>query len=146
MKKKDVIFVTVQFILFGLFAVTGQKSLVGSIWSSVGLWISIIGFLIICISLLQLNKNLSPFPSPKAGSELVTSGLYSMVRHPIYLGIIVMFGGYSLYTGSWVRLLITIVLVFLFHYKSEYEENLLIDKFDEYRDYTKSTNKIFPFL
>ena len=111
-----------------------------------GFAFSFLGVIVIALSILQLNKNLSPFPSPKKDGDLVMNGLYSLVRHPIYLGILILFSGYSLYSEDGFRLMVSILLAFLFHYKSTYEEKLLMAKFDDYESYQKSTSKIIPFL
>jgi len=145
MTRKGIYFVSLQALIFLLFALIGGKQDVGAGLKIFGLITSIVGLTIIAIAVLQLNRNLSPFPSPKAGSQLITSGLYSIVRHPIYLGIIVLFLGYTLYTASWFRLALTILISALFYYKSTYEESLLMQKFETYRVYRKSTSKIFPF-
>ena len=39
------------------------------------------------LAALQLNRNLSPFPSPKKESKLSTSGAYKYIHHPIYTGL-----------------------------------------------------------
>jgi protein-S-isoprenylcysteine O-methyltransferase Ste14 len=146
MTKKDTTYVAVQFVLFLVFAGIGTNHQGSDLLKIGGLILAVVGLIIVGISILQLNKNLSPFPSPKAGSDLITSGLYAVVRHPIYFGIIVLFGGYSLYSASWLRLLVTGLLSILFHYKSAYEESLLVRKFPEYKTYQASTGKIFPLL
>ncbi len=110
-----------------------------------GIVISIVGVVFLLLSILQLNKNLSPFPSPKKNGQLVQNGVYSLVRHPIYLGILIAGFGYSLFSGSLYRLMVTGCLFVLFHFKSEYEEAMLSDKFEEYKDYQDSTPKLIPF-
>jgi len=91
MNKNDLLYVGIQTILFVLFAIDSNNYQMSFSFPGIGLILSIIGILIIGVSILQLNKNLSPFPTPKVGSHLITSGLYSIVRHPIYLGILVLF-------------------------------------------------------
>jgi len=146
MNKTDILYVGFQLLLFILFVMSNNNNSIGLHLSVIGLTLSVLGLLIIIISLLQLNKSLSPFPSPKKGSKLVISGLYSIVRHPIYFGILTMFLGYSLYCDNWSQLLITFVLAILFHFKSEYEEKMLLQKFPSYKAYKKSTSKIIPFF
>ena len=106
----------------------------------------VIGLLIIAVSALQLNKNLSPFPSPKKNGKLITNGLYSIIRHPIYLGLIILLFGYGLHSGSLSKLLNTIMLSVLFHYKANYEEKLLVNVFSDYKIYQLTTFRIFPFI
>ncbi len=146
MTKKDVVYVGTQLALFILYAFCNGSIVVGYELRSVGLGISTAGLLIILTSILQLNKSLSPFPSPKEGGELITTGLYSVVRHPIYLGIIILFSGYSIFSASWIRLVVTVLLALLFDFKSKYEEDLLVQKFSSYKTYQKSTNRIIPFI
>ncbi len=146
MTKKDVVYVGTQLALFILYAFCNGSIVVGYELRSVGLGMSTVGLLIILISILQLNKSLRPFPSPKEGGELITTGLYSVVRHPIYLGIIILFSGYSIFSASWIRLVVTVLLALLFDFKSKYEEDLLVQKFSSYKTYQKSTNRIIPFI
>lgn len=66
----------------------------------IGLFVSVWGLLIFSLALLQLNKYLSPFPTPKNSAVLIQLGLYKWVRHPIYSGIIFMLMGYAVYQTS----------------------------------------------
>jgi protein-S-isoprenylcysteine O-methyltransferase Ste14 len=98
------------------------------------------------LALLQLNRNLSPFPTPKQNGQLVTNGLYHWMRHPIYTGILLVSYGYAIYSSSWLRLIVACVLLILFYLKSSYEEKLLSKKFSDYTAYQKRTARFFPFL
>nr|MBC7613421.1 isoprenylcysteine carboxylmethyltransferase family protein [Pseudopedobacter sp.] len=111
-----------------------------------GLLIAIAGLIILVLALLQLNKNISPFPTPKANSELVTNGLYSWMRHPIYSGILLFVFGYAIYSQIEFRFLISVALLFLFYFKSSYEEKLLKEKFPDYTNYQHQTRRFFPFI
>lgn len=142
---KDYILVSVQFVLFALYVIQNEEHFqVGSILKIIALLLALLGFVICILSLIQLNKNLSPYPSPKSGSELVTNGIYGIVRHPIYTGIIVTTVSFGVYNGDIIRIVIGVVIWILFEYKASYEEGLLSDKFPEYEGYKKATGKIFP--
>jgi protein-S-isoprenylcysteine O-methyltransferase Ste14 len=146
LKTKDFIFVGIQFLLF-LIYVFEIKLLSFSLpdfLNIVFLIVSIIGFLIVIVALLQLNKNLSPFPTPKSNSELIQTGLYKYIRHPIYTGIILMTFSYGLYSNSSFKLIISILLLILFYFKSSYEEKMLQNKFSEYSEYKKTVGRFFP--
>lgn len=106
--------------------------------------VAILGVVVLILAMLQLSKNLSPFPSPKTNSELVQSGLYKYVRHPIYTGILISSFSFALATASGFRILISILLYILFIAKSEYEEKLLMQRYKEYETYKKRTGRFFP--
>jgi protein-S-isoprenylcysteine O-methyltransferase Ste14 len=149
MKKnyKDYWLVAIQFVLFFCFifkldwpmklGLTIQKS---------GLALAVFGGIIITLALLQINKNLSPFPTPKESSSLLQNGLYKYMRHPIYTGIILLFIGFSVYQNSGYKLLISLLLVILFYLKSIYEEERLEQTFPDYKNYKTKTGRFFPLF
>ena len=77
-KLKDFLFVGIQFFLLAIFFVNFTNSDINEITflKYPGLVISINGFLIILIAILQLNKNLTPFPTPIEKGNLIQIGLY----------------------------------------------------------------------
>jgi protein-S-isoprenylcysteine O-methyltransferase Ste14 len=149
MKKnyKDYLFVSVQFILFFCFIFDFDWSLkLGLTIQKIGFVLAVFGGIIITLALLQLNKNLSPFPTPKESSSLLQNGLYKYMRHPIYTGIILLFIGYSVYQNSVYKLFISLMLVILFYFKSNYEEQRLEQKFPDYKRYRSKTGRFFPWI
>lgn len=109
-----------------------------------GVVIFVLGALITVVAVLQLNINLSPFPSPLPGSKLIENGVYKFVRHPIYTALILAFTGYAIISDSGYRLLISAVLFLLFYFKTRYEERRLIEKFPTYSEYKKQSGRFFP--
>ena len=144
-KYKDLIFVGIQFFLF-VFFIFDFTVLVSipDFFRTIGLSVAIIGLLIALLAILQLNKNLSPFPTPKNNSHLIQNGLYKYVRHPIYSGIIVFVFGSSVYFASVYKMSISFLLIILFYYKSKYEERLLENKFPNYSTYKVKNGLFFP--
>ena len=147
-KIKDLVYVTLQFsLILGYFLI--PRFLAFELPNYIQLFafiLSILGLLIIAIALIQLNKNLTPFPSPKVNSVLIKEGLYQYVRHPIYTGIIFFVFFYSLSTLHLARLIVALILYGLFYFKSKYEEAMLINKFVDYKNYQKQTGRFFPLL
>lgn len=146
-KLKDFLFVGIQFFLLAIFFIDLINfHLIGiDFLKYPGLIISIVGFLIILIAILQLNKNLTPFPTPIDKGNLIETGLYKHIRHPIYTGIFLATLGIGLFNSSIWQLGISITLLILFYFKSNYEETMLIEKYKEYEAYKKSTGRFFPF-
>jgi protein-S-isoprenylcysteine O-methyltransferase Ste14 len=83
----------------------------------------------------------------KVDHQLVQSGPYSRVRHPIYSGILLAMMGTSLFVGEW-RAVVGLALVFLTHgVKARREEALLASQFGQlYEEYRKRTGSLIPRL
>lgn len=145
---KDILFVGLQLILLlgYVFIPNAFPFPTAQAVNLLALFFFIAGILIVVFALLQLNKNLSPFPTPKSSSVLITHGLYKFIRHPIYTGIIIFVFGYAVYSHHPMRIMVGILLFILFYLKSKYEERLLKRKFNSYERYQSNTGRFFPFI
>ena len=143
---KDIVFVGIQFILFAayLFRFSKIDFTVPRWLLLAGLFLSVAGIIISLASVVALNKNLSAFPTPKQSAELIQSGIYKYIRHPIYSGILFFTFGFSMYSENTLRLLIFFMLLILFRFKAAYEEKLLQDKYSNYTAYKKTTGMFLP--
>jgi protein-S-isoprenylcysteine O-methyltransferase Ste14 len=87
---------------------------------------------------------------PRAGEStgLVTTGPYRLVRHPIYLGLVLLATGQALAFGSWPALAIVLAgIVPTFAWRARAEEKLLSCTFGErYAAYQQRTKLIIPYL
>jgi protein-S-isoprenylcysteine O-methyltransferase Ste14 len=82
----------------------------------------------------------------KAEPELVTSGPYRFVRHPIYSGLLAALLGTALATNL-IGLIIVAVLGGYFYYSATVEERNLIARFpNAYPAYRSRTKKLIPFV
>ena len=142
---KDYTFVLIQVGLFVVFTLDPFPHYPLEGWiKPVFLGLALCGFGLTLLSLLQLNRHLSPFPTPKETGVLQTQGLYAFVRHPIYTGILLMLSGYAIYQGSGWKLGVVVLLSILFHFKAGYEERLLCKKFSSYPEYARRAGRFFP--
>lgn len=142
---KDIVFVGLQLLLFVAFIIDIEVYHLPQILPDAIYGIlSGLAVAIFILSISQLNKNLSPFPSPKTDSTLVTSGLFKYIRHPIYSSILLGLMVWSLYQHSLYQLIISVVLLILFYFKSKYEEQQLISKFKDYKVYMKQAGRFLP--
>jgi protein-S-isoprenylcysteine O-methyltransferase Ste14 len=84
--------------------------------------------------------------SEKVDPELVTTGPYSRVRHPIYSGIILAMIGTAI-AVSWYWLLAVVLLGAYFVYSAVMEERYMAGLFpDTYSAYKRSTKMLVPFV
>ena len=94
-----------------------------------------------------IGRNWSSSVTLKHSHDLVQSGPYRLVRHPIYSGMLLSFAGGVLFldrVGSLIALLMTFAI---YYWKAHQEEKLLADHFgDNWRRYRKSTRAIIPFI
>lgn len=152
MGKRGEGWVLVQFILFIALAlspfVLPQFSLPGdSIWFSiVGGGLMLVGAGIAAAATLRLGTSLSALPKPKAGGRLVTGGIYSIVRHPIYSGATIAAFGWSIFNANVFTFLLAVALFVFFDLKSRREELWLMETYDGYREYRARVKRLIPWL
>lgn len=92
----------------------------------------------------KLGRMWSGTVTLKEEHKLRTDGPYSIVRHPIYTGILGMLVGTTLMFGAEGLLFLILVLVYIL-YKIRVEENLMIETFGEqYLDYKKRVPQLIP--
>ncbi|MBW4682819.1 MAG: isoprenylcysteine carboxylmethyltransferase family protein [Microcoleus vaginatus WJT46-NPBG5] len=84
----------------------------------------------------------------KPDHQLVDAGIYSAVRHPIYLSYILLFTAFCIMLQSPASLgLLAVVCAIWFGNRIMIEEEMLIDQFgDEYKIYQQKTKKLLPFI
>ena len=91
-------------------------------------------------------RPLTPMPKPKEGGELVEGGVYGIVRHPIYGGILLILFGGALATGRLARLGVAIGATGFFEAKARREEVWLVERYPSYRAYRLWVKKFIPGL
>ena len=94
----------------------------------------------------DLGVNLTPLPYPSADAQLVETGSYANVRHPIYGGIILGGVGWALLTASPAAMVLAAILVPFFWLKSSVEERWLEQRFVGYDAYRGRTRRFIAWL
>jgi protein-S-isoprenylcysteine O-methyltransferase Ste14 len=96
--------------------------------------------------LVRLGRGLTPLPCPKEGAELIQTGPYALVRHPMYSGGLVLGLGWALVVQGWLTLGYAVALFVLLDVKSRREERWLAEKFPAYTTYRQRVRKLIPFV
>lgn len=112
---------------------------IGTALVLVGAWLGIAG-----VRVLGMNR--TPFPEPKPGSQLITTGIYARVRHPLYASVIAIGFGWALLWRSGPALALAVAQAVFFYAKARFEERLLRERFDEYADYARRVPRLLPRL
>jgi protein-S-isoprenylcysteine O-methyltransferase Ste14 len=145
-------YVAGQFVLFAVLALalvvfpTGQTPIL----RIVGLVLIAAGFVVIALAIREFtlrNRGLpNVTPTPTAHADLVQTGIYARIRHPIYSGVLLGALGVALAHGHIAVLGVALVMVVFFTVKSRYEETLLAAVYPQYADYRTHSGRFLPFL
>lgn len=104
-----------------------------------------VGVVIGVVAMLRLGRQLVPQPSPVEGGTLVDTGLYAVVRHPIYTAVLLLISGSVIRVPSLAGLLVIAVSAVFFDRKSAYEERLLAATYPGYDAYRERVRwKLLP--
>jgi protein-S-isoprenylcysteine O-methyltransferase Ste14 len=115
------------------------------------LWILIIGIILtvigITVEVFAFCK-IGIIPGGKAGNRVIDTGIYSLVRHPIYSGTILWSLGILLILRAKYVLIYVPIFIILSMILILAEENGLIEDFgEEYKEYKKKTKwRLFPYI
>ena len=150
-----------NFLQRGGLWVLGQSALLGAVivggilgrnqWQSLA--ITLCGALLLVIAAgcgvagkISLSRNLTPFPKPLASTQLVQTGIYGLIRHPLYAAVFCGAFGWALVWRSWPALVAALALGPLFDAKARVEERWLRQQFPEYAGYEQRVRRFVPWV
>lgn len=115
--------------------------------SAAGLVLLAVGGMLAVLGVRHLGGALTPLPHPRRDAELVETGVYRYVRHPIYGGLIVAALGYGLLMHALVTAIGgALLLLVFFRLKSGREEAWLEQRYAGYVAYRRQTRRFIPFI
>jgi protein-S-isoprenylcysteine O-methyltransferase Ste14 len=95
---------------------------------------------------LHIREYLTPLPYPVDHSQLVQTGVYGLVRHPLYASQLFAAGAWTLYNLSLPHLLVLILGFVFFDHKANKEEAWLTERHPDYPDYARRVRKFLPWV
>ena len=91
------------------------------------------GGLVVVWGIRSLGRNLTPGTEPLPGAELITTGAYAHLRHPIYGGLVLLLTGYTMAWSNWtLGLVMGFIALQYFRAKAGAEERWLMERFPAY--------------
>ena len=111
----------------------------GLVFLLIGAWLGLRGK-------RDLGLNRTPFPQPKDDGQLITTGIYARLRHPLYASIIALGFAWALLWQSWPALGLAVAQILFFDAKARREERWLRARFPGYAAYVRRVKRFIPGL
>ncbi|MGO9934918.1 MAG: methyltransferase family protein [Steroidobacteraceae bacterium] len=117
------------------------------VWVGIGAALNLAGLLFTVWARTHLGRNWSGVVTVKEGHELVMSGPYRWVRHPIYTGLVLAFAGLAIARGEWRGVVALLIVTGAFWRKLRIEEQWMLEQFgDQYRNYSQRVAALIPCM
>ncbi|TDO89325.1 isoprenylcysteine carboxyl methyltransferase (ICMT) family protein [Halanaerobium saccharolyticum] len=102
------------------------------------------GIIIRGLAIKRLGKFFSRDIENWEEQKIIKSGIYKYVRHPAYTGNIIQIIAFPLVLNSYFSLFFSLITIAGFLWRIKVEEEILIDKLPEYKEYMEETKKLLP--
>lgn len=113
----------------------------------VGRLVVVLGAVEMLLGIRHLGRNLTAFPQPLGSGQLVASGIFSLVRHPLYGANVLLFLGVALHQRSAWGLALSGLAAGFFWMKSSHEESRLLMHYPHYHAYRMAVpNRLLPWI
>jgi len=139
----SVVYLLIIFILPGFDVRNG--------WSNVPAWLClaadgiVLASYILYVLVLRANTYASRVIEVEQGQQVISSGPYALVRHPMYLSMILMMTASPLALGSYWAMLPSVLFILLLAARAKNEEELLQKELQGYNEYMQKTRyRLFP--
>jgi protein-S-isoprenylcysteine O-methyltransferase Ste14 len=115
---------------------------------AIGSVLAVIGLAIRVQSILTLRQYFTYSVAKIEGHTLIETGLYGRIRHPGYLGQLLIFTGISVSLSNWLSILFMMLPVLIgFVYRIKVEEQFMLEQLGEkYASYQQRTKRLIPLI
>jgi protein-S-isoprenylcysteine O-methyltransferase Ste14 len=106
------------------------------------------GLILVAAGILALASHdaFTALPRPRDSARLVETGVFGLVRNPVYGGLILTGLGWAIVRGSAAALIGDVVLFLFFDLKRRREEAWLVERFPGYVAYRSRTRRLIPWV
>ena len=112
-----------------------------------GCALAVLGSAVQTMARWSLGKQYSPFVTLQVNHQLVQTGLYKNIRHPMYLGTLITHPGNVLVFRSWLVVPVTVLTLAFVWVRMRQEERLLAEHFGgEFETYRRQTWRLLPYI
>lgn len=97
-------------------------------------------------AIILMNTKLRITPEPAEKAKLITSGPYRFIRHPMYATVISLTLVWIVFDFTYLRFAVYVLLAVNMVIKMYYEENILRNSLEGYKEYMSKSKRIIPFI
>jgi len=140
------LWVFVQFVLlaaYGVALAVGASASWGA-WRWAGALPFLLGAWVGIAALRMHGRKLTPLPEPNPALGLLRSGVYAVIRHPMYAGLLLCAFGLAILLQKPLGVAMAVALTVFFNLKAREEERRLLRCYPEYADYQRTTGRFLP--
>ena len=127
-------FVLIAAVIAAGFLPPGWPDGASAALGGVGAALSLLSAVAVASAWRSLERAATPYPRPREGGRLIEAGPYRYLRHPIYAAGLLFFAGFALATSP-TAFVPLVALALLWKRKAAREEDLLVERYPDYRDY-----------
>ncbi len=151
--QRSTLFIVIAYFVCGLALLSA--SLLGKAHMAVlpawvgwlGIAVALIGFGLRVWSMSVLGRFYTRTLKTTAQQSIVRAGPYRLIRHPGYLGSILIWSGVAASTQNWIVFAIVLVVMLgVYIYRIETEEEMLAGAYKDYAEYRKQTWRLIPLI
>jgi protein-S-isoprenylcysteine O-methyltransferase Ste14 len=133
----------VLFVLYGLALAWGASASWG-VWRWLGAPLVAMGAWVGLAALRMHGRKLTPLPEPNPALGLQRTGVYAVIRHPMYTGLLLSAFGLAILLQKPLAIAAAGALTVFFNLKAREEERRLQRNYPEYADYQRATGRFLP--
>jgi protein-S-isoprenylcysteine O-methyltransferase Ste14 len=115
---------------------------------AIGVVLIVIGLIIRILSILTLKQHFTYSVATIENHKLIETGLYKSIRHPGYLGQLLIFIGISTSLSNWLSIILMAIPIAIgYIYRMRTEERFMIEQIgDDYLNYKNRTKRLIPMI
>ena len=139
------VLVALQFTLLGILFLkpTGALLVESKVLQSISIGFYFTALIIFYFAYKALKPSLRISPIPKPGADLIVTGIYKWIRHPMYLGVLLVGAGFVLNNFNLATLIVFFILSVNMIVKGNYEDSLLRERHEHAKEYQSKTIGFF---
>jgi protein-S-isoprenylcysteine O-methyltransferase Ste14 len=115
---------------------------------AIGVVLIVIGLIIRILSILTLKQHFTYSVATIENHKLIETGLYKSIRHPGYLGQLLVFVGIATSLSNWLSIVLMVIPIAIgYIYRMRIEERFMIEQIGEdYLNYKDRTKRLIPMI